>query len=296
MHSAPLSDWLSNLSISAIAVGTFTLTLISAAGGQGIRRMQARRAKREKQETEPSVAQEGHLLGGALALLGLLLAFTFGMALNRYEQRRELVMKEANAISTAYLRTQLLDEPYRSALSQLLVDYTENRIALATNGGGRGPLLTRNDQLLTEIWATVKASRESALAHGLTTALLTTFNEVIDLDAERKIAWDLRIPVEILVLVIIYLSVMGAVVGHQVDGPRGRRAALVLFFLVSLSITIIADLNRPMSGHMRETQEPMIMLLGSLKSQPPLVFDRSNALPAGPKAVETVKDKSLIAS
>lgn len=276
MEGEWLSDWLSGLSVPAIGVGTFLLMLIAAALGHFVSRVQHRRAKRKERETDPSVAQEGYLLGSVLGLLALLLAFTFGMALNRYETRRDLVMKEANAIGTAYLRAQLLDEPYRGRLSQILVDYTENRIRLANFGGRPGPYLTRNDELLTELWGAVKASRESALAHGLTTAVLMTFNEVIDLDAERKVAWDLRIPIEILLLLIIYLGVTAAVVGHQVDGPRGRRAALVLFLLVALSVTIIADLNRPMSGHVRESQKPMIMLLVSLRSQPPPVFDRFN--------------------
>lgn len=282
MQGGSISGWLSSLSIPAIGVGTFFLMLISAVAGHAIRRIQHSRAKQEARETDPSVAQEGYLIGSALALLGLLLAFTFGMALNRYETRRDLVTKEANAIGTAYLRAQLLDEPNRGRLSKILVDYTDNRIHLATIGGGRGPYLARNDELLTEMWAAVKASRESALAHGLTTTLLTTFNEVIDLDAERKVAWDLRIPVEVLFLLIVYLGLTAGVVGHQVDGPRGRRAALVLFVLVSLSITIIADLNRPMSGHARESQKPMIMLLASLKSQPPAVFDRFNETSGAP--------------
>lgn len=195
-------------------------------------------------------------------------------------------MQEANAIGTAYLRTQLLDEPYRGTLSRLLVDYAKNRISLATEGAGGGAYLKRNDQLLLEIWSAVKASRDSARAHGLTTALLATFNEVIDLDAERKIAWNLRVPPEVLFLLIVYLGVTAGVVGHQLDGPRGKRAALVMFLLVSLSITVIADLNCPMTGHARELQDPMIMLVASLKSQPPPVYDRfdasSTAAPAVP--------------
>jgi hypothetical protein len=278
------SDGLLGLSVPAIAVVTFSLMFIAAAVGQFVRRWQDRRAKREQAETECSIAQEGYLLGSVLGLLGLLLAFTFGMALNRFETRRELVIQEANAIGTAYLRTQLLDEPFRGTLSRLLVTYAENRVSLATASPGSGPYLKRNDQLLTEIWSAVKASRESAHAHGLTTVLLATFNEVIDLDAQRKIAWNLRVPIEVLFLLIVYLGVTATVVGHQVDGPRGKRAALVMFLMVSLSITVVADLNRPMSGHARESQEPMIMLLASLKSQPPTVFDHSDASSAAAPA------------
>src|SRR5205085_6832202 len=125
-----LSSWLSSLSVPVIGIGSFALMLLTAAGGQLLRRRQDRRAKRAERESEPSIAQEGYLLGGVLGLLALMLAFTFGMALNRYEARRQLVTQEANAIGTAYLRAQLLDEPYRGSLSKLLVVYTENRIRL----------------------------------------------------------------------------------------------------------------------------------------------------------------------
>ena len=268
-----LSHWLSSLSIAAIGLGMLAVMLVAAAAGNLARKLQWRRSTQASESGE-SIAQEGHLLGSVLGLLGLLLAFTFGMVLNRYEARRDLVTKEANAIGTAYLRAQLLDEPHRSRLSRLLVDYTENRIRLASAGGNRARLLSRNDQLLTELWGAVRASRGTALANGVTTALLISYNEVIDRDTERKIAWDLRVPAEVLTLLIVYLAVTAAVVGHQVDGPRGRRAALVLFVLIALSITVIADLNRPMSGSARESQKPIVMLGQSLRTQPPGAFDR----------------------
>ena len=265
--------WLSSLPPSAIAVGTLALILAAATLGRILRRVRWSGEEAKSRESEQSVAYEGYALGGVLGLLGLLLAFSFGMVLNRYEDRRDLAVDEANAIGTAYLRVQLLDEPHRSRLSRLFVAYTENRIDLATSGAGEGPALAANDRLLTEIWAAVRAARESALAHGLTTSLLTAVNEVIDLDAERRLAWRLRLPDDILLLLILYLSVTSAVLGYSVDGPRGRRASALLAALISLAIGIIADINRPMSGRARESQEAMRMLLRSLQAQSPVVFD-----------------------
>jgi hypothetical protein len=269
-----LSDGLAGLPIPAIGAGTLFVMLASAAGGRAIRKLQQRRQSSKVRESGESVAQEGYLLGSALGLLGLLLAFSFGMVLNRYEARRELVTKEANAIGTAYLRAQLLDEPHRSRLSQLLTVYADNRVQLATFGPRFAEQTARNDQLLIEIWAAIRASRESAFGHGLTTALLVAYNEVIDLDTERKVAWNLRMPAEVLVLLLIYLALVAVVVGHQVDGSRGRRAAFVLFVLMTLSITVISDINRPMSGSVRDSQEAMVMLARSLRTQEPGVFDR----------------------
>ncbi len=289
MEGESLSDWLFGASVVAIGLCTLAAMLVAAGAGYLLRKAQERRSPKKKRESGESVAQEGYLFSSMLGLLGLLLAFSFGMVLNRYEARRELVTSEANAIGTAYLRAQLLDEPHRSRLSQLLVAYTVNRIELANGGGESRVLLARNDQLLTDIWTAIRASRESALSHGVTTALLISYNEVIDLDTERKVAWSLRVPVEVGVLLVVYLAVMAAVVGHQVDGPRGRRAATVLFIAVALSITVITDINRPMSGHARESQKAMLILLQSLHAQPPRVFDRLDAGPKEPSEREAAQ-------
>ena len=289
MEGGSLADWLSGLSVVVIGLGTLAVMLVAAGAGHLIRKAQERRSPKKQRESGESVAQEGYLFGSMLGLLGLLLAFSFGMVLNRYEARRELVTSEANAIGTAYLRAQLLDEPHRSRLSQLLVAYTVNRIELANGGGESRVLLARNDQLLTDIWTAIRAARESAFSHGVTTAVLMSYNEVIDLDTERKVAWSLRVPVEVGVLLIVYLAVMAAVVGHQVDGPRGRRAATVFFIAVALSITVITDINRPMSGHARESQKAMLILLQSLHAQPPRLFDRLNAGPKEPSEREAAQ-------
>jgi hypothetical protein len=266
-----LTEWLSNLSILAIFFVSLAAMMLAAAFGQFVRRL---KASRSEDDPDQSIAQEAVLLSGALGLLGLLLAFSFGMVLNRYESRRQLVTQEANAIGTAYLRAQLLDEPHRSRLSGLLIAYTDNRIKLAGTDLDHNPYLPTNDRLLTEIWAAVRAARESALSHGITTALLVTFNEVIDLDTERKVAWQLRVPGEVLFLLLVYLMLTAAILGHSADGPRAKRAALVLFILLALSISVMSDVNRPMTGRSRESQLAMIMLLQSLKSQPAEVFDK----------------------
>ena len=276
MRGGSLTDWLSSLPVSAIGLFTLCLMIVSAFAGHYFRRLQSRLSSPGGEESEASVAQEGYLLGGVVGLLGLLLAFSFGMVLNRYEERRELVMLEANAIGTAYLRAQLLDEPHRSRLGNLLLAYTNNRIKFAAHGE-TDQYRAINDRLLIEIWAAVRSARASALAHGVTTGLLIAFNEVIDLDAERKVAWELRVPSEVLLLLLAYLSVTAGVVGYAIDGPRGRRAALVLFLLIALSLSVITDLNRAQSGRARESQGPMLMLLESLKSQPPQVFEKFDA-------------------
>ena len=272
MRGGWLTNWLSSLSLTGLTLFVLITMLLAAFVGHAVHRWVRSRAKAGEQEDHN---QEGYLVGSMLGFLALLMAFSFSMALDRYEERRHLVIQEANAIGTAYLRTQLLDEPHRGRLSGLLVAYTDNRIALGTgNHAGLDRQLAINDRLLTDIWAAVTAARESANTHGITTAVLITFNEVIDLDTERKVARQVRVPAPVLMLLYWFLIMTAAVVGYVLDERRARLGAFVLFVLLSMYVSIIADLNRPASGNIKESQEPMLMLRQSLKSQPPEAFDK----------------------
>jgi hypothetical protein len=282
MQGDSVGEWISSLSIWVVGLGTLAAMMVAGAAGHIFRRWQTRSPSNVVESGE-SIAQEGYLLGSALGLLGLLIAFTFGLVLNRYEARRDLVTREANSLGTAYLRTQLLDEPHRSRLSGLIVGYTQDRVRIASADREPGALVARNDQRLVEIWSAVRAARESAAAHGVTTALLMAFNEVIDIDTERKVALALRVPGEVLLLLLVFLTITAAVAGHQIDGPRGRRAAILLFLLASLSISVMTDINRPSSGHERQSQQAMLMLLQTLKAQPPGTFDTFLSPPAPPE-------------
>ena len=265
-------QWLAGLSLIGLAIAIFLAMLAASLVGYGARRLERHLIVRAE---EPERSQESYLVGGMIGLMALLLAFSFSIALDRFDERRHLVVQEANAIGTSYLRAQLLDEPHRSRLSGLLVAYTDNRIRLASIAPDQlNAQLAINDRLLTEIWSSVIASRESALAHGISVPLLNTFNEVIDLDTERKISRTVQMPNEVLELLFGFLLLTAAVLGYVLEERRGRIGAAVLFVLLSLYGGIIADLNRPSSGRIREAQDAMLMLQASLKSQPPNTFDR----------------------
>src|SRR5687767_4555372 len=147
-----LFDWIARSSLAGVAMIMLASMLLAALAGHAVRLIHSRLSPERK---KPERSQESYLVGSMLGLLALL------MAVNRYEERRQLVVDEANAIGTSYLRAQLLDEPHRSRLGGLLIQYTNNRIALAN--GDREQLPSRlavNDRLLTEIWAAVTAARD----------------------------------------------------------------------------------------------------------------------------------------
>jgi hypothetical protein len=223
-------------------------------------------------------AQEGYIVSAVLGLLALLTGFTFSIALDRFDTRRERVLVEANAIGTTYLRAQLLEEPHRSRMSGLLIAYTDNRVALASADREQRPaLLRRNDALVTDLWTATVAAFPTIRDFDFSSAFLETMNLVIDMDAARKAARRAHVPPEIFLALFFYQLVTAAVLGSVLVGRSGRAVALLLYVLFGSSVLLILDIDRPMTGSITESQDAMILLRQSLEAQPPAVFDRFNA-------------------
>ena len=265
---------IAELSPAAIGIGIFVSLLVAAAVGLALHVVRFRYWPATPEELGRQQTEQGYLVSGTLLLLGLLMAFTLSVSLDRFEHRRLLVVSEANAIGTAYLRSQILDEPHRERLSRLLVAYTDNRIRLGGGGGDRAFLLARNDRLLTHIWAAVTAATPSATEKGITTPFLNTFNEVIDLDTERKVARQAKVPEAVLVTLYIFLIATAGVLGNVLGGTFQRLTGVFLLMLLTLTTGVIVDLNRPISGWIRESQQPLVMLQASLLREPRTAFDR----------------------
>jgi hypothetical protein len=277
MQGGWLTDQLSSLSLIGVVLTMLVSTLSAAFIGYGVRRLRLRLAPvREAGERY----QESYLVGSMLGLLALLLAFSFAMGIDRYEERRGLVIQEANAIGTAYLSAQLLDEPHRSRLSSKVIDYTDNRIAMGLGEPNEmKPLLAIDDRLIRDIWASVTAARDSAQARGISASLLAAYSELIDLNTERKVARMVRIPDPVLLLLYGFSAATAGAIGFFLEERYAWFGAGMLFLMLSLYVSIIADLNRPTSGNIRESQDAMMMLRQTFQSQPSAVFDRYK--PAG---------------
>jgi hypothetical protein len=263
---SPLQEWISLLPTWLVGALLLAAALVAGYSGHWLRL---------KTRGLASDGQEGYIVSGVLGLLALMLGFTLAMTVDRFDTRRSLVLEEANAIGTTYLRTQLLGEPHRSRLSKLLVDYTDNRIELATAKRDEVPgLLASNDRMLTDLWAATSAAFDSISDLDFSSSFLETMNNLIDLDAARKASRLAHVPVEVLVLLSIYIIVTAGVLGYVLAGVRGQLAGAFLITLLTFSLVLIIDLERPTSGGIRESQAPMELLRDSLRKQPPEVFDR----------------------
>ncbi len=225
--------------------------------------------------TDVDDALDGPTVTAVLTLLGLLLGFSFNLAMERYEQRRMIVVDEANAIGTAYLRAQLLPQPHRKRLGDLLVAYTDNRIALARAGPNRSPsLMARNDALITDLWAATSASLDSIGRPDFSNAFLQSMNQLIDLDATRRNARLIHVPDEIYAVLFAYMIVTSGLLGYLLTGLQGRLTSALVLVLMAMFLLLIFDIDRPTQGMTQESQAPMEQLRATLTGQSPDVFDR----------------------
>jgi hypothetical protein len=274
----PLLDLLDTIPLTWLGVILFGAMLIAVMVGHYMHERQPQARKNLKDD-----GNEGYVVTAVLGLLALLTGFTFSLATDRFEARRELVLQHANAIGTAYLRAQLLPEPHRARLSGLFVQYTDNIIALAKAPPRQGAaLLARDDVLLTQLWAATAAGFDSTRTLPASGQIIASVNEVIDMDGARRAARWARVPLEVFGVLFIYLIGTAGVLGYVLTAKRGRLVAGFVLVLLTLSQLLILDIDRPNSGSIRESQRPMEVLRESLKQQPPAAFDRWRTLAPAP--------------
>jgi hypothetical protein len=217
--------------------------------------------------TDAGRAQLATLQAAVLSLLALLLGFSFSMAETRYETRRQLVVAESNALGTAALRAQLIDEPQRSEVTRLLRRYVDVRIAFhRVDADATRMRLAGNEtrELQGALWSRAAAARPR---DDVTSLFVQSLNDVIDLHARRIAAFENRVPRAILTLIVCVAVVAFAFVGYGSGLTGGRHFIITLLAIVVFVsvIVLILDFDRPRSGMVRVSQDSMLRLRRSLQ-------------------------------
>jgi hypothetical protein len=205
------------------------------------------------------------IIGGVLTLLALLLGFTYSMSAGRFEHRRQLVIEEANAIGTTYLRAKTLPEPRSSEIQELLRQYTALRVEV-TSTKAPGPEKIREwdnraKQLHGLLWVPAAAlARESPTP--VVSIFLVTLNEMIDLHTKRLAAFRNRVPSSIYLVLFVVSTILLWLVGHYFGSQQKRVRILttLLAVLVASVMWLILDLDQPVRGAIRASQQSLIDL------------------------------------
>lgn len=248
--------------VQLITGGVWLLVVLSIVGAHAAGYRLGRRLKAQGQDA----GQIGTVQGALLGLLGLLLAFSFSSAAGRFADRQELVLQEANAIGTAYLRADLLPAPHGDALRAALSKYVDVRVALheAVDLTAIRNAIERSEQLQQTIWAAGVAGVTAAPA--ATVVVMNALNEVIDLHASRVDALHRHLPAPVVVMLLVtaMLAVGSVGLGSGLSGTR-RAVSSIAFLIVTMGVLgLTLDLDYPRAGVVRVGQLPMLDLQRSL--------------------------------
>lgn len=202
------------------------------------------------------------IVGSLLALMAFLLAITMGMASDRFDSRRALVLAEANAVGTVYLRAGYLPEPASSETRALLRAYVPLRIATNDLAQIRRNVAS-SVKIQAELWSIAEELSRVTPESVVLGLYIDSLNEVIDLHEERVITGIYsRVPGTILFLLLFGSILTLAMVGYNAGLTRRRSplTAAVLVTVLGAVITLVFDLDRPQGGFLEVSQRPLIDL------------------------------------
>ena len=212
----------------------------------------------------------GSAVGATLGLLAFILAFTFGIAASRYDARKQLVVDEANAIGTCFLRTDFLPEAQRAEARSLLSEYVALRADAESFTGERlEPTLARAARIQTELWE-LAAATGNAKPSPMTALFAASLNEVIDIHEERVTKGITnRIPGPLWGLLYLVATLAMVSVGYLfgLDSDRRSIGAILLAVTFSTVLVTIADLDDGAKGALRISQSPIQNLHANIAAE-----------------------------
>ncbi len=217
------------------------------------------------QDREPGEQEgpTGVIVGGLLGLMAFLLAITMGMASDRFDNRRGLVVAEANAIGTAYLQADYLPQPASEQLKGLLREYLPLRIVdegIAGDPSQVAARLKRSAELRQEMWALQAAAAQSGYNPDLLSSLGDSLAEVVSVAESRVVAGVYaRVP-ETVLLLLLGGSVLSLVMLGYSAGLTRRRSllsAVVLIVALGAVTALVIDLDRPQDGFLTVSQQAL---------------------------------------
>jgi hypothetical protein len=209
------------------------------------------------------------VVAGTLTLLGLVIGFTFAMAVSRYDQRKNYEEKEANAIGTEYLRADLLPAAERARVRELMPAYLEQRIQffVTSDADALARIGARTAELQAQLWRAVSAAAALQPTPPVAVAVMG-MNDMLDSQGYTQAAFWNRIPVAAWLLMAFIALCGNALVGYGSRGAESGDPGLTLFLplMIAISFFLIADIDSPRGGIIHVEPENLISLQASLRA------------------------------
>ncbi len=203
--------------------------------------------------------------GMLLGLLGLMLAFTFSMANERYDMRRGLIVEESNSISSAVLRADVLPDSVRTRIRSMLKVYVDERIAFYEVGMDLNKAYThfmRADSISSKTWQLVTAYARVNHSAVLTSGIIGELNAMMDITTTRRAAGEAQLPNSIIYFLFALCFSSAFLLGYDHKGPLNWVIVVGFSLMLSATVFTILDLDQPRSGliNMDATHQRMVDL------------------------------------
>jgi hypothetical protein len=223
-----------------------------------------RRRRRSLEENERE--DFGIIMAAILTLLGLIIGFSFSMAITRFDQRKNLEEAEANAIGTEYVRADFLPPADAARVRSLLRNYLDQRILFYKTRDDRQlrEIDSATTQLETDLWSAVQAPA-AAQPTPVVTIAVTGMNDVLNSKGYTQAAWWNRIPNAAWGLMAAIAICCNLLIGYGARKGEAKRTLLLLLpLVVSISFSLIADIDTPRGGIIRVSAQNLTSLSQSL--------------------------------
>jgi len=250
-----------NVPFFVFALGLIVLWLAALTGAY----LRRRRRSVDEAEQQDLVL----ILTAALTLLGLIIGFTFSMAVTRYDLRKTYEAEEANAIGTEYVRAGLLHTDDATKVRDLLRSYLDQRISFYTARNARHleQIDASTAELQAHLWAIVQAAA-AAQPTPVVALAVSGMNDVLNSQGYAQAAWWNRIPSAAWWLMLAVAIGCSFLFGYNARRPTEEqtREFLILPLIVSIAFVLIAEMDTPRGGFIRVHPQNLEHLFRSLRA------------------------------
>jgi hypothetical protein len=206
------------------------------------------------------------IVGATLTLLGLLIGFSFSMAVGRYDQRKNYEEEEANAIGTEYVRLDLLPVEDARKLQPLMRQYLELRIQFyeRKTPAEHRRIDAETAQLQSQMWSAVGTAAK-AQPTAVSALAVSGMNDVLNRQGYTQAAWWNRIPAAAWYLMFLIAASSNLMIGYAARHLRSKRFLFIIPAVLAMSFLLLADLDSPRGGVINIKPQNLLSLAESLK-------------------------------
>ena len=247
-----------------ISIGLFVALIAGIEAGRRV----GRRTAAAKEDGGTGAAE-----GVVFAVFGLIVAFTFSASATRFNDRRKLIVEQANALGTANLRLDALDPGDRGPIRRKMLQWVrlaQDLSSSETDVAGRAAVLAQAAQLQGDVWRMAAAGVERKQQPAIWGFVMPPINDWMDLSSTRQAQDDLGTPPMVMPTVIVLSLAASVLVGYRMSRQAGRNVLHRVAFsaILSLLMLVILDLDHPRSGliQVRSADQSMAQVEQSLNA------------------------------